>query len=56
MMLTTERDALARLTAALDAYFASKGTAEVPWMQAFNQLMAALAEAKRVLASNGPGD
>jgi hypothetical protein len=46
---------LARLTAALDAYFASKGPAEVPWMQAFNQLMAALHEAKRVLAqTDGP--
>jgi hypothetical protein len=52
----TDREALARLTAALDAYFASKGTAEVPWMQAFNQLMAALAEAKRVLAQTEGAD
>jgi hypothetical protein len=44
----TDREALARLTAALDAYFASKGGGD--WLNAFNALLAALAEARRVLA------
>jgi hypothetical protein len=43
----TDREALARLTAALDAYFAAKGG--VDWTP-FNKLMDALVEAKRVLA------
>jgi hypothetical protein len=47
----TDREALARLTAALDAYFAAKGHVDCNvWTQVFNDLMAALSEAKRVLA------
>ncbi len=52
----TDRDALAQLTAALDAYFAAKGLpVDTQWAQAFNALMKALAEAKRVLASKHKG-
>jgi hypothetical protein len=43
----TDREALAALTAALDAYFV--GRHSPAWMQAFNALLAALAEARRVL-------
>jgi hypothetical protein len=39
----TDREALAALTAALDAYFAAKGSEDV---QPFNALMKALSEAK----------
>jgi hypothetical protein len=50
----TDREALARLTAALDAYFAMKGTGDWmgtgDWTKSFNALLAALAEARRVLA------
>ena len=55
----SDRDALARLVSAIDGYFASKGLPEdvsqdvrhTVWVRAFNKAMAALSEAKRVLAS-----
>jgi hypothetical protein len=43
----TERDALTRLVAALDAYFAAKGTTDPA---PFNALLLALVKAKAALA------
>jgi hypothetical protein len=46
---SADREALARLTAALDAYFAAKGN-DLAWVRTVNALMRALAEARRALA------
>jgi hypothetical protein len=46
-----DRDVLLRLVRAVDAYFAAKGAGDqADWMRTFNALLAALAEARRVLA------
>ena len=47
----SDRDALARLVTALDAYFEAKGSwNDAVWMAALNELIAAQTQARAVLA------
>ena len=47
----SDRESLARLVKALDAYFEAKGSwNDAVWLAALNELIAAQSEARRVLA------
>ena len=49
----TDRDALLRLTNAVDAYFAAKGSwSDEAWLAALNELLSALAQAKAQIAES----
>ena len=49
----SDRDALARLVTALDAYFEAKGSwNDAVWLAALNELIAATSAAKAVLGRN----